>query len=200
MKAIAEDQDQIKADQDSMTGVPSGGRDDHTRHMRRTAPQHRTSPARRSPATRVAWWLGGAAIGALAGAALAAPFASALSPSASSEQAGYGGTATSLHITVSGEQLLVSGMGYAAGAVVEVQVGDLTTHVTADEFGEVHAVLLGADASAPAIAVGTGADGRPLTLDGTPRTGGGNNTGGAVVGASVGSLAAVFVGRRKVVL
>ena len=183
-----------------MTGVPSEGGRDHTRHMRRTLPQHRTSPARRSPATRVAWWLGGAAVGAIAGAALTAPFASALSTSASSEQAGYGGTATSLHITVDGEQLLVSGMGYAAGAVVEVQVGDLSTHVTADEFGEVHAALLGADASAPAVASGAGADGRPLTLDGAPRADGNSNTGGAVVGASVGSLAAVFVGRRKVVL
>lgn len=203
MKELAEDQGQIKADQVSITSLPSRGGSHHNRHMQSKAARHHettgTTPRRdrgRRLATVVAGALLGAGAGtALGGAALAAP----TRPSATtSEGAGYGGTASSLHLTVQGEQLVVSGMGFAAGAAVEVRAGEFSTVVTADEFGEVHAVLSGSvdTAAGSIVATGTGSDGLPLTL-GEPTANGGTGASGATLGALAGMGGAFLVGRRR---
>lgn len=138
----------------------------------------------------------GMALGAAVGMSVSG-VARAASPD---DGAGYGGTASALQVRVSGEQVTVTGSGFAADSPVTVEVGDLSTTVTADDVGVIYAVLTDSGSTdsdeSTVAASGTGADGQALTLTGSESSSlsGGE---GALAGASVGAVGGLSVRRRK---
>lgn len=151
---------------------------------------HSTSRPRRVRASLLGVALG-AALGATAGWSVAAAL------QVDDEGAGYGGTANALQVAVVGEQVHVSGVGFLAASPVEVNVGDLTATVTADEFGRIDSTLVADGDGASVSAAGTASDGSPRSLQPIARTSGGHSL-ATLLGGGLGATP-VVLSRRKYV-
>lgn len=137
--------------------------------------------------------LAGVAAGALLGAT--AGWSAAEATSGAGEGAGYGGNAGALQVHIEGESVHVTGVGFLAGSPVEVHVGDLTTTVTADEFGVVDA-LVTAGSGDPVAADGTAADGTARSLAPSVDDGADRTT-ATLAGAGLGAAPLLLARRRR---